>query len=58
VNVDPDNQFVQSTRVRCGRSITGYPFNPCLNETQYKEMEAKVKGIFEKLGGELKVIFV
>jgi creatine kinase len=54
VNVDPDNAFVVSTRVRCGRSIQGYPFNPCLNEAQYKEMEGKVKGIFEKLGGELK----
>ena len=32
VNVDPDNQFVISTRVRCGRSLQGYPFNPCLTE--------------------------
>ena len=31
-NVDPDNQFVISTRVRCGRSLQGYPFNPCLTE--------------------------
>lgn len=32
VNVDPDNKYVVSTRVRCGRSLQGYPFNPCLTE--------------------------
>ncbi|KAI7686540.1 hypothetical protein SSS_01558 [Sarcoptes scabiei] len=36
VNVDPDNQFVISTRVRCGRSLQGYPFNPCLTEAKWK----------------------
>jgi creatine kinase len=54
VNVDPDGEFVISTRVRCGRSLQGYPFNPCLTESQYKEMEDKVKSIFDKLDGELK----
>jgi creatine kinase len=54
VNVDPEGAFVVSTRVRCGRSIQGYPFNPCLTEAQYKEMEGKVKTIFEGLAGELK----
>merc|ERR1712212_733182 len=34
VNVDPEGQFVISTRVRCGRSMEGYPFNPCLTEAQ------------------------
>ena len=32
VDVDPNNEFVISTRVRCGRSLQGYPFNPCLTE--------------------------
>ena len=32
VNVDPKNEYVISTRVRCGRSLQGYPFNPCLTE--------------------------
>jgi len=54
VNVDPDNLYVVSTRVRCGRSIAGYPFNPCLTEAQYKDMEGKVKAIFDGLSGELK----
>jgi arginine kinase len=54
VNVDPNNEFVISTRVRCGRSLKGYPFNPCLTEAQYKEMEDKVKAQLSSMEGELK----
>ncbi|XP_018495117.2 glutamate receptor 3 [Galendromus occidentalis] len=54
VNVDPEGKFVISTRVRCGRSLQGYPFNPCLTENQYKEMEAKVSSTLKALDGELK----
>jgi len=54
VNVDPEGAFVVSTRVRCGRSLQGYPFNPCLTEAQYKEMEAKVQEAFKTFDGELK----
>jgi len=54
VNVDPDGAYVISTRVRCGRSLEGYPFNPCLTEVMYKEMEEKVSGALKSLGGEHK----
>ena len=54
VNVDPENKYVISTRVRCGRSLEGYPFNPCLTEAQYKEMETKVKAQLDSFEGELK----
>jgi len=57
VNVDPDGKFVISTRVRCGRSMEGYPFNPCLTEAQYKEMEEKVSTTLSGLEGELKGTF-
>ncbi|XP_055631910.1 arginine kinase 1 isoform X2 [Toxorhynchites rutilus septentrionalis] len=53
-NVDPTGEFVVSTRVRCGRSMQGYPFNPCLTEAQYKEMEDKVSATLSGLEGELK----
>ncbi|KAH8366084.1 hypothetical protein KR093_008889, partial [Drosophila rubida] len=53
-NVDPTNEYVISTRVRCGRSMQGYPFNPCLTEAQYKEMESKVSSTLSGLEGELK----
>lgn len=53
VNVDPENQYVISTRVRCGRSLQGYPFNPCLTEAQYKEMEQKVSSTLKEVDGDL-----
>jgi len=52
-NVDPDDQFVVSTRVRCARSLAGYPFNPCLSEAQYKEMEKRVSSALTSLTGDL-----
>lgn len=52
VNVDPNNEFVISTRVRCGRSLKGYPFNPCLTEAQYKEMEQKVSSTLKEMEGD------
>lgn len=51
VNVDPEGAYVVSTRVRCGRSMQGYPFNPCLTEAQYKEMEEKVSSTLTQLTG-------
>jgi len=49
VDLDPENKFIQSTRIRCGRSLAGFPFNPCLTEANYKDMETKVKKIFETI---------
>lgn len=57
VNVDPNNEFVISTRVRCGRSLKGYPFNPCLTEAQYKQMEQKVSTILKEMTGDLAGIY-
>lgn len=34
--------------------MEGYPFNPCLTEAQYKEMEEKVSSTLSGLEGELK----
>lgn len=54
VDVDPEGKYVVSTRVRCGRSLSGYPFNPCLTEANYKEIESKVAPILTTMEGELK----
>ena len=32
-------KYVVSTRIRCGRSVQGYPFNPNMTEQQYIELE-------------------
>ncbi|XP_040066487.1 arginine kinase-like [Ixodes scapularis] len=57
VNVDPDDQFAISTGVRCGRSLQGYPFNPCLTGAQYREMEEKVSSTLRMLEGEPKATY-
>ncbi|RWS24115.1 arginine kinase-like protein, partial [Leptotrombidium deliense] len=54
VDLDPLGEYVISTRVRCGRSLEGYPFNPCLTEEQYKEMEERVVPALMNMEGELK----
>lgn len=41
--LDPKGKYILSTRVRCGRSLKGYPFNPLLREDDYLVMEQKVK---------------
>merc|ERR1712126_560505 len=33
-NLDPEGQYIISTRVRCGRSMEGYPFNPLTGMTK------------------------
>ena len=48
-DLDPEGKYINSTRIRCGRSLQGYPFNPCLSEANYKEMETRVKKIFEEI---------
>ncbi|GMT11837.1 hypothetical protein PFISCL1PPCAC_3134 [Pristionchus fissidentatus] len=52
VDLDPEGAFINSTRVRCGRSLSGYPFNPCLSLHNYIEMESKVKKILTELKDE------
>ncbi|XP_026817966.1 arginine kinase [Rhopalosiphum maidis] len=53
-DLDPECKYIISTRVRCGRSLEGYPFNPLLTEQQYKEIEDKVSSTLTGLCGELK----
>jgi hypothetical protein len=49
VDLDPEGKFINSTRVRCGRSLQGYPFNPCLTKENYLDMQNKVKAVFDQL---------
>lgn len=48
-DLDPEGKFINSTRIRCGRSLQGYPFNPCLTEANYLDMESKVKEVFHEI---------
>ncbi|OQR74884.1 arginine kinase [Tropilaelaps mercedesae] len=54
VNLDSTGNYMISTRVRCGRSISAYSLNPCMTEDQYKDMEAHVAAVLNNLEGDLK----
>jgi len=45
--LDPEGKYIQSTRIRTGRTLSGHPFNPMLKEKEYLEMEKKVKTALE-----------
>jgi len=47
-DLDPENKYIASTRIRTGRSIEGFPFNPNMTEEQYNSMEEKAKAAFEQ----------
>ncbi|XP_076181978.1 arginine kinase [Ptiloglossa arizonensis] len=53
-DLDPDGNYVISTRIRCARSINGYPLNPTMTEAHYTELEKKVNEALSSLEGELK----
>ncbi|XP_044731483.1 arginine kinase-like [Chrysoperla carnea] len=53
-NLDPEGKYIKSTRVRCGRSIQGYPFNPRMTVEHYKEIEDEVSKTLTSLEGEFK----
>ncbi|CAK9810696.1 Arginine kinase [Anthophora quadrimaculata] len=53
-DLDPSGEFVISTRIRCARSVDGYPLNPTMTEAHYMELEREVKQALESLEGELK----
>ena len=39
-----------STRIRCGRSVEGFPFNPNMTEQQYSELESLVSATLQVIG--------
>ena len=38
-----------STRIRCGRSVEGFPFNPNMSEQQYSQLESLVSATLQDL---------
>jgi len=55
VNADKiDTKYIISTRVRCGRSIRGFPFPTCINKGQRRELERIVVSGLVKMEGDLK----
>ncbi|PAA63422.1 hypothetical protein BOX15_Mlig021515g1 [Macrostomum lignano] len=53
-DVDPQGKYVVSTRIRCGRSVQQFPFNPNMTQEHYKQLEDLVSSTLKGLSGELK----
>eukprot|EP00747_Dinoflagellata_sp_TGD_P135478 gnl/TRDRNA2_/TRDRNA2_175465_c6_seq75.p1 gnl/TRDRNA2_/TRDRNA2_175465_c6~~gnl/TRDRNA2_/TRDRNA2_175465_c6_seq75.p1 ORF type:complete len:456 (+),score=123.62 gnl/TRDRNA2_/TRDRNA2_175465_c6_seq75:72-1439(+) len=53
-HADIDTNYVISTRVRTGRTISGFPLPPCISANQRKELESIVVKALLTLEGELK----
>ncbi|XP_060082029.1 arginine kinase Oct f 2-like [Ylistrum balloti] len=53
-DLDPNNEMIVSTRVRVGRSHTGFPFPPAASKDQRKAMEKMTVEALNTLEGELK----
>jgi len=51
-DLDPEMKYVVSTRIRCGRSVQGLPFNPNMSEAQYEELENLVSTTLKDLTGD------
>uniref|UniRef100_A0A7E4ZZT2 arginine kinase n=1 Tax=Panagrellus redivivus TaxID=6233 RepID=A0A7E4ZZT2_PANRE len=47
--LDPAGKYIKSTRIRCGRTLKGYPFNPLLTSDDYLIMQQKVKSALESV---------
>lgn len=41
-DLDPEQKFIVSTRVRCGRTLKGFPFNPKMSRCNYLKVQEKV----------------
>ena len=46
-DLDPETKYVVSTRIRCGRSVQGLPFNPNMTEEQYAKLEILVSSTLQ-----------
>ncbi|KAL3083454.1 hypothetical protein niasHS_011256 [Heterodera schachtii] len=55
MDLEPEVKFIESTCIRCGRSLKGYPFNPFLTKEMYVEIESKAKAVFEQLKSDAKL---
>merc|ERR1712228_734433 len=45
--LDPENKFIISTRIRVARNVNGYPLRGGMSEQQTNDLEQKVKNILE-----------
>jgi len=53
-NLDPNNEFIISTRIRVGRNLDGYALGTTISKEKRDEIELKVSNILNSFDDELK----
>lgn len=53
VDLDPEHQYIKSTRIRCARSMDGFPLNPGMSENDYLSLMKQVTDVLATLTGDL-----
>jgi protein-arginine kinase len=52
-NIDPDGEYIKSTRCRVARTIEKLPLNPMMTEDNYRELEEMMRKAMGKFTGDL-----
>lgn len=51
-NLDPEGKYILSTRIRCARSVEGFPLVAKMAEQQFRDIMGQVQTVLENLEGE------
>lgn len=52
-DLDPDGEYIVSTRIRVGRNLDGYPFAPGISKKEREEVEQLATSALASLSGDL-----
>lgn len=56
-HIDPNKEFITSTRIRCVRTVEGFPLIPLMTEKQFSELCAQLKEVLTNLTGEVEGVW-
>lgn len=56
-DLDPDKKYIVSLRIRCGRSIDGFPLNPKMSELEYVQLMGQIREVLESMDDDFKGTF-
>lgn len=51
-NIDPNSEYITSTRIRCIRSVQGFPLIPRMSQQNFSDLYVKIKDAFDTLSGD------
>lgn len=52
-DIDPKKEFITSTRIRCVRTVEGFPLIPLMNEKHFTVLYKQIKEVLTNLNGDV-----